>query len=199
VDLLATILYEDQQGQTKEFGLHKFIVRCVCDEIGLPSDQQYKIYGAVDARQMKGDSKLLKAVWNDLPNIAADGRTVIAVFDNDKIRRLLGLDKETSDNEVFEAILSKCNAPVHLVLLKENTESILRAAKNCGGEYDPETYDRAVSRKEHFARDIIFGKISKEDAKAIRDCIRQHISSIRPLIERVAALLAKAEASNASP
>jgi hypothetical protein len=187
---LAILLYEDQHGPTKQFGLHKFIMRCVCDECGVAPEQQYKVFGSVEERPMKGDSKVLRALWNDLPNIAAKGEMVIAILDNDKIREALGLAKQAPDDKVCETILAKCAGPVHIVLLKENTESILRAARECGGVNDTDLFERAVTAKEPPARDIIFGNISKLAAKNIRDCIRDKIGSLGPLINRVATSLA---------
>jgi len=188
---LATVLYEDQQGPNNQFGLHKFVMRCLCDQCAVAPENEYKVHGAVSSRQLKGDSKVLNALWNDLPNIAGSSESVIAVLDNDRIRDALGLSSQASDDEVYQTIRDRCAGPVQLVLLKENTESILLAAKECDGiaTNDNATYELAVFRKELPARDIIFTKLSKRDAKAIRDCIRDKIGSLTPLIDRLVALL----------
>ena len=184
----ATVLYEDQQGPRNRFGLHAFIMRCVCDDV--PNEDMYKILARVEDRQMKGDSKLVKAVQRDLPKIARDGRPVIAVFDNDQIRRHLKLPSAT-DNEVCAAIKEGSQGNIHVILLKENTETILVAAQDCGAaEFCDVAELSSAIAKNLPARDIVFGKIAKKNAKHIRDCIREKVPSLRPLIDQIALLIA---------
>jgi hypothetical protein len=145
----------------------------------------------------------LHAVQNDLPNIAADGRPVIAIFDNDRIRELLGLPNNSSDDEVCAEIQSGCATQLHVVLLKENTESILQAAEVCakktGVTLDPEMLRQAIVKKEPPARDALFYRISKAEYRELRDCIRERMVSLTPLIEHLARILPNVFPLSASP
>jgi hypothetical protein len=192
-ELLATILYEDQRGPSNKFGLHKFVLRCLCDQSAVAPDDQYRVDATIDGRQLKGNSKLLHAVRNDLPNIAANGRPVIAMFDNDRIRDLLKLPDNTLDDEVCAAIHPGCGTQLHVVLLKENTESILLAAEACarktGVALDPDMLQQAIKKKEPPARDALFIRISKAEHRELRDCIREKVASLTPLIDHLARIL----------
>jgi hypothetical protein len=200
---VATVLYEDQRGPTNRFGLHDFIMRCACDACDVPEPLIYKAIGLVDGVAKKGNAKLLEAIRRDLKRIAADGRAVHAVFDNDRVRTLLQLPG-ASEEQVTNAITTGCpteQVSLHITLLKENTESILQTARECGAEGpdDSDTFDRAINRKEPVARDIVFTNISKTNAKTIRDCILEKLPSLASLIGRIADLIRPLSLSDASP
>jgi hypothetical protein len=67
-------------------------------------------------------------------------------------------------------------------LLKENTESVLHAARRCGADLDPDTFDEAVHRKRLPARDILFTKISNATHRDIRTCVLAAVPSIAGLV-----------------
>lgn len=190
---LATVMYEDQRVSGKPFSMHDFIMRCAYDASNVPDEMLYKIEGRIDGRAMKGNSKLLQAMHRDVHHIAADGRAVFAIFDNDRVRELLDLPKNATEEQVESAIRAKCpgqRETVHITLLRENTESILEAAKECDvdARHDQTTFDRAL-RKEPAARDVIFTNLSKVAERTIRDCILGKLPSLRSLIERIADLI----------
>jgi hypothetical protein len=185
----AIILYEDQQGANGQFGLHKFVMSCVFDAI---NGERHLIERRVEGRPLKGDSKLLESTRRDLNRIAADGRRVIAVFDNDRIRRLLKLPSTATDEDVCEAVKTDCEGDRTLLtvaLLKENTESVLKAARECNPEIEQPLFEQAVTHKELFARDILFTSISRSAKRAVRDCILAKMPSMAALVATIREVL----------
>jgi hypothetical protein len=70
------VLYEDQRGPTRGFGLHELVKACVRDS--LKDSPRREVDGALDdCRPMKGMPKLLNACRQDIDLIAGDGRSVI--------------------------------------------------------------------------------------------------------------------------
>jgi len=92
VKALAKVLYEDQQAAgANEFGLHVLVRRCVMDQLGWSDDRFEELKKLLHGQPMKGDSKLLSACQAERE--AHGFPHVIAVFDDDKIRRHLGLPR----------------------------------------------------------------------------------------------------------
>ena len=54
---LATILYEDQRGETKEFGPHALVVACVADRT---QQDFWELRLRLDGRPMKGNAKVVQ-------------------------------------------------------------------------------------------------------------------------------------------
>ena len=73
-----TILYEDQRGQRQGFGLHALVKACVFDIVD--GDRHRFEEALKDARPMKGAGNLIRACREEIDLIAADGRSVIAMF-----------------------------------------------------------------------------------------------------------------------
>jgi hypothetical protein len=58
-----TILYEDQRGDTRGFGLHTLVKACVFDAI---DGDRHRVEGTLrDARPLKGVQKVLRACRDD--------------------------------------------------------------------------------------------------------------------------------------
>ena len=115
---------------------------------------------------MNGNSKVLASLRNDLQNFV--GTKVIAVLDNDRIRRTLNLAETATDDAVRAAILADCNhegVDIFIGLIKENAESILEAARDCEAQIDSELWESAISQKQLLARDIVFTKIATAASK----------------------------------
>jgi hypothetical protein len=186
VGVAATVLYEDQLGPNRAFGLHTLVEACVFDIV---NGQRYQLTNCLEARPMKGDGNLLKSARNDVEKIAADGRRVFAVFDNDKIRIRLGLSKAASDMEVETAIRqgARCDASLlAVILLKENTESVLAAARDCHGALDQELLHDAIDQKDLNARDIVLKRVAASaTSKQIRDCVLSRVPSVGVLVSQL--------------
>ncbi len=180
----VTILYEDQRGPRQGFGLHALVKACVFDAIN--GDRRWLDGEALkDTRPLKGAGNVLRTCREDIDLIAADGRAVVAVFDDDKIRELLALPPKATDARVEQEIRKGCRAPdrLRVALLKRNTESVLSAAGECDPSIDPARLARAVKHKDLLERDALFQDLSRERARAARDCILKKVPSLKRLVD----------------
>ncbi|HZI15030.1 MAG TPA: hypothetical protein VE153_31960 [Myxococcus sp.] len=178
------VLYEDQRGPGQGFGLHELAKACVSD--AFPATEHPHIKEALgDCRPQKGDGNLLKACREDLDGIANDGRPVVAVFDNDKIRRLLQLSAKAPDARVEQEI--RKGGPksdrLFIILLKQNMESVLKAAHECDPSIDPERIKLATQKKDRLERDAILNRLTGEQYRAVRDCILGKLPSFRAFVD----------------
>jgi hypothetical protein len=184
-----TILYEDARGQTNGFGLHTLVKACVHDAI---NGDRHRIERMLnDARPLKGVQNVLQACREDIDLIAADGRTVIAVIDNDAIRHHLRLPRTASEAQVEQAIKKGCRAPdrLRIALLVQNTESVLEAAAACDPSIDRNRIERAVKHKDLLERDAILTELSRERARSARDCVLGRMPSLRALVDFLGGML----------
>ncbi len=195
---LVTILYEDQRGPRQGFGLHSFVKACVFDAV---NGERHRVEGMLDGRPLKGVQAVIKACREDIDLIAADGRAVVAVLDDDAIREQLKLRHPASDAEVDLEIRKGCRAPDRLtiVLLKRNMESVILAAAACDPGLDAKRIDRAVKHKELLERDAILTEFSRERARPLRDCVLGKVPSLQLLIDRLGRLLLPANAAETPP
>jgi hypothetical protein len=192
-ELRIVILYEDQRGPTRELGLHKLVEACVFD---LVDGQRHLLARALDGRQSNGDAKLLRVCRQDVGDISPKGHPVVALFDNDRVRRLLGLSHQAERATVIAKIKEDCCAPAQLTvfLLEEKMESVVEAAGQC----DPSTARHFLAealRKNLAARDIVLKEACRGDKQAVRACILGKVPSLRPLIEQCARWLLALDAT----
>ncbi|MFT3768721.1 MAG: hypothetical protein QM820_25020 [Minicystis sp.] len=186
---VLTILYEDARGQTKGFGLHTLVKACVFDAM---NGDRHRVEAALaDARPLKGVQNVLRACREDIDLIAADGRTVVAVIDNDAIRHHLRLPRTATDAEVDQAIKKGCRAPdrLHVILIKQNTESVLEAAAACDPTLEAKRVERAIAHKDLLERDAILTEISRERSRPTRDCVLGRMPSLGALVEVLCKML----------
>ena len=180
---VVTVLYEDQRGPRQGFGLHMLVKACVFDAI---NGQRQWLEGEAlkDFRPLKGAPALLRACREEVELIAPDGHSVVAVFDNDQIRRLLALPRNATAARVEQEIRKGCRASsgLFIVLLEQNTESVIKAAAKCDPTLDKKRVERAVKQKAPLDRDSILSELSHERSRPVRDCILRELSSFRTLI-----------------
>lgn len=183
-ELRLVILYEDQRGPTKDFGLHKLIEACV---FNLVNGQRHLLVRALEGRQSKGDSKLLRVCRDDIGDISPKGHPVVALFDSDRVRQLLKLRREAEASVVIEKIKEGCRAPaqLHVFLLEENMESVVEAAGGCNPSISRAMLAEALQKKPA-ARDVVLKEACRLEKQGVRDCILGKVPSLRPLIERCA-------------
>jgi hypothetical protein len=146
-----------------------------------------------DGRPLKGAPKVLAACRDDLTDLVADGRTVIAVFDDDKIRSLLQLPPGASDERVEQAIRAAPSASgaLVIVLLKRNLESVIAAVRHCAPELDPARVERALKHKDLLARDTVLIAVSRAAMQRVRACILEQVPSLQTLVDRIVTALAQ--------
>jgi hypothetical protein len=189
----VTILYEDQRGQRHGFGLHALVKACVFDAI---NGDRHRVERMLDdARPLKGVTNVLRACRQDFDLLAADGRTVVAVVDDDVIRDHLKLPHHVADAKVEQEIRKGCCAPERLfvALLHQNTESVIEAAAACDPSLDAKRIARAVRYKDLLERDAILVEMSRERARSLRDCVLGRMPSLRGLIATLTGVLGAPE------
>lgn len=183
------ILYEDS-GYKGEFGLHRFVLTCLHDQIH-ERFSTWKLKKLVEGIPKKGDSKLLAACQHDLERMASRGQPVFAVFDGDKIRRLLGLESDACVPSIVDRFREQCGglAP-RLNVIHDNTETILHLiVDEMRGEIPERLIDRAINKKKTQDRDRIFERVSKRSARRIRSAVLEKCPSLKRLVDQCIRLL----------
>ncbi|WP_437330320.1 hypothetical protein [Sorangium sp. So ce381] len=75
-----------------------------------------------------------------------------------------------------------------MFLLKENTETVIKAAEQCDKDLARSLVAQAL-QKDVNARDAIFNRISWQPDRAVRDCIRQRVEAILEIVKALTALV----------
>jgi len=177
------VLYEDQRGPTREFGPHILVLACVCDA-GAGGHRLFELRHLVEDRPLNGNGNLLRFLREKM----ADSRfeTIIAVFDDDQIRPLLGLPQEASPERVKAQLRQECNAPqkLEVILLSKNMESVIQAAARCGEELGVEIRKvREAASKDRLARDICLSSLAYDPGRRpLRDCILRKVPAVANLV-----------------
>jgi hypothetical protein len=171
------IFYEDQRGDEREFSLHTLVVIAVAERLGLPESQvkpQLRPFPA------KGDSNLLGICEFDVPDMRE--HCFVALFDADKLHRLLKLPRESTPDVLLAALRQRCtDQRLHFMLLDRNTETVVDAAAECLEQPLPEA-------KTHLVRDKLLRALARAMPSA-RDCVREKVPTFAAFIDGAAELL----------
>ena len=185
----VTVLYEDSRGPRTEFGLHRLVLSAVRDRESV-SVPHYELAQALEHRCQKGVDQVLRCCREDLTDIARDGRKVAVVVDEDVIRDKLLLPPSATLDEVAANILALCPesvcSQVSVHVLARNTESVLKAARDCVKEHrldspTEEQIERAL-RKDQLARDQVLSGVAKETHVKVRRCIETKVPALGKLV-----------------
>lgn len=185
----VTILYEDSAGERAEFALHDLVVRCVADRL----DRDPKtLRSALHGIPKKGNANVRRACRQDLPRLARDGRVVVAVFDNDRIRRMANLPPAACKAQVTSCLKSGCepSALLRIVLLVENTETLLVALRDISVLQGRDAmFVEAIDRKVLASRDILFKDAVWRTTLEQRVGLLEAVPSFGYLVSKLAALV----------
>ncbi|MEP7122983.1 MAG: hypothetical protein ABJE95_18795 [Byssovorax sp.] len=186
---VAVILYEDNGGPVKGFGLHALVVACVADELGV---EVFALAGKLDGRPMNGAANIVRSCKRDIHRLGPQGQTVFALIDDDRIRdHVKGVDARTAEDVVVRAIKSQSDAPAQLevFLLKKNTETVIEAAKECDRSLPDDAVAQALA-KNLAQRDRLLNNVAYSGVRAVRDCIRGKIPALHRLVTALSAVVA---------
>lgn len=180
--------YEDQTESVADFGPHRLLVACIADR--KIADRLEVERALRDHRTMKGSAKLLRVCREDAADITRGGQPVVAIFDNDEVRRLLKLRNDAPDGDVTASIRQGSTAPalVNPVLLEENLETLVRNIESSDPAIDPDLIRRALDKK-LAARDVVFKAAAREANRHVRDLILVANPSLKKIIDVVTQLL----------
>lgn len=131
---------------------------------------------------LKGDSKLLKRC--ESAGAIGHGAPVIAVFDDDRVRRLLSLPAPTPKRTAAREILKLSGSPSCLVawLLVKNTESLVHSLADF--------YAVATPPKRPIERDRILNRAAEGSQRTARQHVRDAVQTFDCLVRGVARLCA---------
>lgn len=182
---VVVVLYENHRDQARNFGLHELVLACVQDRLGERAGTRFALREAVPGIPRNGNAKLQKSCQRDLPRIARGGARVVAVFDDDRVRRLLGLPADAPGAEVVRHLKGECPLPeaLSVVLLRRNLETVLRAAGRCA-QVDGAFLAEALGKNLE-ARDAILNRVAWSDPPAVRACILAEVPDLAQLVELI--------------
>ena len=191
----ATILYEDQvEGKVTEYGPLALVKQCVCDRLNL---QPWEITG-IDPLPKKGNGNVRKDCKQNLKRLAADGRTVFAVYDSDKICEFVKLPPTACKTLVLKRLKEGCEPSDKLVviLLERNLESVLQAICEIDRSIvSAEEQAYALERKNLVARDAILRAAAAPTPprRDLREQILARVPSLRRLVDKILEVYAPAD------
>jgi hypothetical protein len=188
---IAVILYEDDRGPEKQFGLHRLVLACVADDLRVDT---FTLTGKLDGRPMKGVANVLKSCRSDVRRLGPKGQKVFALIDDDHVRdHLPGIDPRADTETVSRMIKAQSDmaAQLEVILLKKNTETVIEAAKQCDPQIPAEAVAEAL-RKHLAQRDRILNNVARNANRAVRDCIRGKVAALDQLVGALARIVAGA-------
>lgn len=187
---LAAVLYEDD-GDPKRFGPHALILACVSDVIGVDRHVLRRHFEPILAG---GDANLRAACRDDLSELVDRWHAVVALFDDDKVRRLLRLPHQACKREVLERICADAASQEAflIVLLVRNMETLVREAGLLLG-LAPEKL-----RKNTGVRDRVLHRAAAADRR-VRDALLDRIPSARRLVDLLVRIWTEGGSANRGP
>ncbi|WP_224371946.1 hypothetical protein [Hyalangium versicolor] len=174
----VTLLYEDQGGIRKEFGLHNLVIAMVNDLLG-NDFSRLKREALKDGRPLKGNAKLLQEIKDprQLDRLMGHGRPVIAVFDADK--------PPLPSDELKKLGTER----LHICLLESNMETVIQASADCEPTLAQDLITSALRHKDLNSRDRILNRLAFAPHSQARDCVRGKVPSLSSLCELVVRLV----------
>lgn len=144
----------------------------------------------IDGNPRKGVDKLVATVRRDWERLRAGGKLVVAVADDDRVRRHLQLAPKAGVDAVRQAMvdgLQGHEAGFRLVLLDRNTETLLEAIAS----RDPALRKLAPSLvgKSHVDRDRLLAKATYDRTPEFRARVLQAMPSAGELVDVLTAVV----------
>ncbi|MCX6359345.1 MAG: hypothetical protein NT029_06055 [Armatimonadetes bacterium] len=147
---IFTVFYEDQLGiAVKDFGPHTLLLQCLADRTG---GAYFDLGREVVAVPKKGNNKLLACLRGEDCRRAIHRGPACAVFDEDKVRKMLALPATACKSAALAALREGAEEPLAIILLERNVETLVRACLEALCEPAPpdlhkhEVRDRALNR-----------------------------------------------------
>lgn len=184
------ILYEDKSadGSLKEYGPHLLVRQCVADALGVDWWMLKHLVG----NPRGGSGNVRNDCRRSPPQIGRDGRLVVAVYDDDRIRREVQLPANACKAQVKSLLREECawNERLIIVFLEKNIETVIDAIRGCAPTLvDDETWKLALERKNRNARDAVLGFAANPSQSMLREQLLQRVPSLAYLIHKLAAVL----------
>lgn len=151
------VYYEDQcADRPTSYGPHVLALCCVADRIGCTA---WDLSPFAEANPCKGDGNLKRELDANARHYRGD---IVAVFDNDGVRRVYGLGQSTCKLDVRSTIRDRCARDVGVVFLEQNLDDLVAVCCDALGE------PRPVRKLRPRDRDPVFHRLTRHDAAAKR-------------------------------
>jgi hypothetical protein len=189
------ILYEDQAaGMVNEYGPHKL----VC---WLTWDRTHATGGTIEFHELrrrligyprKGVDKVRAACQYELADLANDGSLVIALVDNDRIRRHLKLPQDACRSVTTAELRKGCEPAdrLRVVLLYDKMESVVDAVIAEMG------LAKLGAKPSPIQRDAILGRACGIGQENVRRAVAARVASLAYLVDKIEAELKLAPTSS---
>lgn len=193
----VAVLYEDRRGDDNAFGLHDLVCQCVVDRMGWTSRTFYDIRKTVvQGIPAGGDSKLLMKCRQDLKIFANKFSRVFALYDEDKVARLIQLTGRACRPAICKQLVEGCEPAdkLEVVLLHRNTETVLKVIRDSGlTSIRAKVFAEAIQKRRHSRnmRDRVFTRCALELSVAARSRLLNQLPDMDRLVTRVALELEK--------
>ncbi|MCB9742399.1 MAG: hypothetical protein H6740_07365 [Alphaproteobacteria bacterium] len=191
---LATVLYEDKLGPSGAFGPHLFLLACLGDRLDM---DHWGLRDAFEDVQRNGIGPLIRDLRERRELLRHDGRALVALLDGDRVHEHLkdragsALARGASDAQI-EAALFPEGTPegVAVFILRDNTESLLRAVAACGDRHGLPVVPARLARKSRSERDSILLRAANASNRALRDCVLEQMPSLLQMVRHLELLVA---------
>ncbi len=179
------VLFENSRDdKTKGYGPGELLIVCVADDL---KTDWWSVTRRISINPRNGVSKLIGDLDTLGTKLAKRAHLIVAVIDDDKVRRHLGLPADASRDRVIEAVRARATCDVAVVLLDRNTETLVAAAARAI-DAPAEDVHQAIERKQHLARDRILTSAAHR-SRNTRDAIRREVPTFDELVKLVAEAL----------
>ena len=170
--------------------MHRLVVRCVHDRT---QGDLGALLRAFADRPMKSNTKVRAACLEERQLLTRTGASLVALYDDDRVRGLVKKPKSACKLEVRQALQQECgdDPKLRVVLLVKNTESVLEVLEQSGlmTTFARADFHEAIERKSVLKRDEILHRAADGDMLKAREHLRQHLPSFEYLITKLAELV----------
>lgn len=175
----VTILYEDSRRQlSREYGPHELVKSYLADVLAIDRYDR-RLKDDLVPIPCKGDSNLLKQIQRNGERLIRNGGWVIAVFDADKLHRLVDLDAAACKKALTGAVDERGPSIERLsvVLLEDNLETLFERLKELAEHELRCDWQAVIERKRHAERDRILTSLARDPQ---RDGLRRQLVQQMP-------------------
>ena len=184
----VTVLYEDSRAPAQSFALHELVVAIVADRTARPESERWRLVRVIVSLPCNGNAKLRREAERLVKIGLRPEQHVIAVYDDDRVRGLVGVASDACKRDVLAQLPSSTS--VASVLFVRNMETVLEKIRE-GTDLDvpDDTYRKALA-KDRGARDEVFRKARAH--RPTRERLYAELPSLRRLVDRIAEVVLSA-------
>lgn len=179
------VMYEDQRTDSSGFAFHDMVCQLVLDSGEFDSTLYDFRKNKLLANPQKSDGKMLRKLKNDTKLILRKHK-LVAVFDLDKVRRLLSLASNACRRSICNKIKENCGTDkVDVVLIDQNIESVIKQIQSFGRvDVTPDLFEQALKKK-LLSRDAVFARCVYTTTLETRADLLAHMPCVKHLVSRI--------------